>query len=252
VFTLRNIPDTYAIKSYIEEQHPKRAIVVGGGYIGIEMAENLHDAGLEVTIVELSEHVVGPLDFDMACEIHRHIRSKGVKLILGDGVKSIQEAPGGLTVSLAKETLEADLVIMAVGVRANIELARAAGLNVGRGVVVNELMQTSAVDVFAAGDAAEVVDSVSGLSVVPAIWPEAVKQGLIAARYMVESKATRADGIALNSVEIAGIPIVSVGDIDGSPTDDVITFHKGSCYRKVVMHTADYLTILAFVLTISA
>ena len=91
VFVLRNIPDTYKTKDYIDNHKPKSAAVVGGGYIGVEMAENLHSAGLDVTIIEMSDQVIAPLDYDMACDVHRHIESKGVKLILGNGVRSISD-----------------------------------------------------------------------------------------------------------------------------------------------------------------
>ena len=122
--TLRNIPDTYKIKDYITENKPKSAIVVGGGYIGIEMAENLAHAGLEVTIVEFADHVIAPLDYDMACDVHNHIREKGVNLILKDGVKAIADGENGLKVSLENDELNADMVIMSVGVRPESSIAK--------------------------------------------------------------------------------------------------------------------------------
>ena len=100
VFTLRNIPDTYRIKDFIDQKKPQRALIVGGGYIGIEMAENLHRAGLDVTVVEFLNHVIAPLDFDMAADVHNHIRQKGVKLLLETGVTGIYEEKDELLVSL--------------------------------------------------------------------------------------------------------------------------------------------------------
>ena len=120
VFTLRNIPDTYKIRGYVEEQHPKSAVVVGGGYIGVEMAENLKNAGVDVTIVELADHVIAPLDYDMACDVHRYLKEKGVGLILQNGVRSIQEEGGALRLTLSDGEIDTDLVIMAVARSARI------------------------------------------------------------------------------------------------------------------------------------
>ncbi|MEG0692413.1 MAG: FAD-dependent oxidoreductase, partial [Oscillospiraceae bacterium] len=116
VFTLRNIPDTYKIKDYITQNKPHSAVVVGGGYIGVEMAENLHSAGLDVTIVELSNQMIAPLDFDMACEVHKHIQSKGVNLILGNGVNAIKDNGDSLTITLSQGEVQADMLVMAIGV----------------------------------------------------------------------------------------------------------------------------------------
>lgn len=183
VFTLRNIPDTYAIKDYVDQKSPKSAVVVGGGYIGIEMAENLHSAGLHVTIVELLDHVIGPLDSDMAGEIHQHIRSKGVDLVLGNGVKKIEDNGSSLTVTLNDGTIEADMLIMAVGVRPESKLAADAGLEVSkRGtIIVDETMRTGDPDIYAVGDAVEIVDYVTkDKGFIPLAGP-ANKQGRIAA-----------------------------------------------------------------------
>ncbi|MDF2501177.1 MAG: nasB [Anaerosporomusa subterranea] len=216
----------------------KSAVVVGAGLIGMKTALALAVRGLSVTVVEKLPRIL-PRQLDELASglIATQVQEKGVKLALGTSVERIEQTPDGKVcgIRVDGQNLACDLVIMAVGVRANVELARTAGLNVERGIVVNEFMQTSEESIFAAGDVAEVVDTLSGLPVVPAIWPEAVEQGLIAARNMAGVKAIRIDGAALNSVEIAGMPIVSIGDIEGNANDDVITFHKGSCYRKVVM-----------------
>ena len=183
VFTLRNIPDTYKIKDYIENNKPKSAVVVGGGYIGIEMAENLHKSGLEVTIVELGEHVIAPLDFDMACDVHNHIRQNGVKLILKDGVKAISDSSTGLKVTLGNGELFADMVIMSVGVRPESSIAKNAGLKVNNhgAIIVDEHMLTSDKDIYAVGDAVEITDFVTGQKgFIPLAGP-ANKQGRIAA-----------------------------------------------------------------------
>ena len=183
VFTLRNIPDTYKIKDYIDQNGPGTAVVVGGGYIGVEMAENLHSAGLSVTLVEMQDQVIAPLDFDMACDVHRHIESKGVKLLLGRAVKSLRDTGEGLEVTLDSGQLRADMLIMAVGVRPESALAKDASLQVNpRGaIVVGDDMQTSDPDIYAVGDAVEVTDFVTGEKAVIPLAGPANKQGRIAA-----------------------------------------------------------------------
>ncbi|WMJ88772.1 CoA-disulfide reductase [Anaerocolumna sp. MB42-C2] len=186
VFTLRNIPDTYKIKDYIDKEDVRSAVVVGGGYIGIEMAENLHNAGLKVTVVEFADHVIAPLDFDMAADVHNHIRSKGVNLILKDGVKEIQNQENKLKVFLGTKEIITDMVIMSVGVRPESSLAVDAGLSVNnRGaILVNEHMQTSDKDIYAVGDAIEIRDFVTGeAGFIPLAGP-ANKQGRIAADHI--------------------------------------------------------------------
>lgn len=113
VFTLRNIPDTLKIKNYIDTEKPESAVVIGGGYIGVEMAENLAKAGLDVSIVELADHLIAPLDFDMAADVHRYIKEKGIKLFLNNGVTAIEHN----RIILQKGEINADMVIMSVGVR---------------------------------------------------------------------------------------------------------------------------------------
>lgn len=183
VFTLRNIPDTIKIKEYVEEEFPGSAVVVGGGYIGVEMAENLKKAGMEVTIVELADHVIAPLDYDMACDVHRHLRENGVTLILQNGVQSIAEEGSKLKVTLSSGQVETDMVILAVGVRPDTALAKEAGLTLNpRGaIVVDEHMLTSDPDIYAVGDAVEITDFVTGQKgYIPLAGP-ANKQGRIAA-----------------------------------------------------------------------
>jgi len=201
VFTLRNIPDTFRIKEYIEQKKPKSAVVVGGGYIGIEMAENLYCAGLEVTVVEFADHVIAPLDYDMACDVHNHITQKGVNLILNDGVEAIHDSPDGLKVTIGKGELTCDMVIMSVGVRPESSIAKNAGLSVNaRGsIIVDERMKTSDDNIYAVGDAVEIVDFITGdKGFVPLAGP-ANKQGRIAADNICginsEYKGTQGTGI---------------------------------------------------------
>jgi len=183
VFTLRNIPDTYKIKGYIEENHPKTAVVVGGGYIGVEMAENLHQAGLDVTIVEMQDQVIAPLDFDMASDVHRHILSKGVNLMLKTTVKAVREEKEGLTVVLDKGEVQADMVILSIGVRPESKIAKAAGLDVSKrgAIIVSDDMRTSDENIFAVGDAIQVTDFITNEDTLIPLAGPANKQGRIAA-----------------------------------------------------------------------
>ena len=178
VFTLRNIPDTLKIKNYIDTAKPRSAVVIGGGYIGVEMAENLVEAGLKVAIVELADHLIAPLDFDMAADVHRYIKSKGIDLHLNNGVKVIN----GNTVILQNGEITADMIILSVGVSPETAIARDCGikLNPRGSIVVNNKMQTNIPNIYAVGDAVEVEDF---LTKKPAFIPlagPANKQGRIA------------------------------------------------------------------------
>lgn len=179
VFTLRNIPDTFKIRTYIEEKKPKTAVVVGGGYIGVEMAENLRHTGLDVTIVELADHLIAPLDFDMAADVHRYIKSQGINLVLNNGINAID----GNTVILQKGSIPADMVIMSVGVRPETSLAKDCGISTNsRGsIIVDTHMRTNIDGIYAVGDAIEVVDFVTGKPAFIPLAGPANKQGRIAA-----------------------------------------------------------------------
>ena len=179
VFTLRNIPDTMRIKGFIDGSKPRKAVVVGGGYIGVEMAENLIKAGLEVSIVELADHLIAPLDADMAADVHRYIRSKGIKLFLNNGVTEITDKK----VILQNGSIEADMVIMSVGVRPETSLAKECGiaLNSRGSIIVNSHMETNYPDIYAVGDAVEVKDFVTGSAAFIPLAGPANKHGRIAA-----------------------------------------------------------------------
>ena len=179
IFTLRNIPDTIKIKQYIENAMPKSAVVVGGGYIGVEMAENLKEAGLEVSIVELADHLIAPLDFDMAADVHRYIKSKGINLYLNNGVKVIDDH----TVILQNGNIHADMVILSVGVRPETSLAQECGIKTNKrgSIIVDRNMKTNIPHIYAVGDAVEVDDFVTkSPAFIPLAGP-ANKQGRIAA-----------------------------------------------------------------------
>ena len=183
VFTLRNIPDTYKIKDYVDYKKPRSAVVVGGGFIGIETAENLRDRGVKVTLVEMANQVIGPLDYDMAAEVHNHMRSLGVDLLLEEGVSAIDHAGDGLEITTSKGKIQTDMMIMAIGVRPESSIAKDAGLAVNErgGIITNEHMLTSDSNIYAVGDAVEVVDFVTGQKVMVPLAGPANKQGRIAA-----------------------------------------------------------------------
>jgi len=183
IFTLRNLSDTFQIKDFIDKENPQRAVVAGGGYIGLEMAENLERAGLAVTIVQRGNQVIAPLDYDMACDVHRHIRQKGVQLILEQTIQSVQETETGLHLTLTGEQLSADMLIMAIGVKPESDLAKSAGLQVNEqgGIIVDETMRTSDEHIYAVGDAVEVTHFVTGQKAMIPLAGPANKQGRIAA-----------------------------------------------------------------------
>jgi len=183
VFTLRNMEDTDKIKNAIKTNQPKTAIIIGGGFIGIEMAENLSEAGLEVAIVEKAKQILNHLDIEMAAEIHRYLRRKGLTLYLNETVNEIVVSGNGLSIRLDSDKIEADMVIFAVGVTPDTAIAREAGLKLNKngGIVVDEYMKTSDPNIYAVGDAVEVIDYVSGETVMIPLAGPANKQARIAA-----------------------------------------------------------------------
>ncbi|MEG2001046.1 MAG: FAD-dependent oxidoreductase, partial [Evtepia sp.] len=213
VFTVRNIPDTDRVKNYITEQNPKTVAIMGGGYIGVEMAENLHRAGLSVTVLEMSDQVIAPLDFDMAAEVHQHMRSQGVNLMLGHAVKKIQDNGSDLTITLNEGTVQADFMIMAIGVKPETGIAKEAGLAVGiKGhIITNDEMLTSDPNIYAVGDAVEVIDFITGQSTAIPLAGPANKQGRIAADNVCggHSKYTGTQGSAI--LKIFDMTIATTG-----------------------------------------
>ena len=182
--TLWTVPDAVEIKKLVDSGKVKKAAVIGGGFIGLEMAENLKEAGADVTIVEMTDQVMAPMDYEMAQLLHENIEQNGVKLALGDGVKAFEENEKGVGITLnSGKKLDADLVILSIGVRPNGELAKAAGLetNARGGIVTDEHLLTSDKDIYAVGDVIEVEDLVFGdRTMIPLAGP-ANKQGRIAA-----------------------------------------------------------------------
>ena len=184
LFTLRTVEDTLRIKDHITQHHPKSAVLAGGGFIGLELAENLRALGLEVTIVQRPRQLMNPFDADMAALLHAEMRRNGVRLALGHTVEGFVEKDGGVDVLLKDEApLHADMVVLAIGVNPDTALAREAGLALGikGSIVVNDRMETSVPDIYAVGDAVQVKHSVTGQDALISLAGPANRQGRIAA-----------------------------------------------------------------------
>ncbi len=184
VFTLRTVEDTFRIKEFIQANQPKSAVLAGGGFIGLELAENLRELGMEVTIVQRPKQLMNPFDADMAAFIHNEMRKHGVKLALGHTVEGFEERNGGVDVLLKDEQpLHADMVVLAIGVTPDTHLAKEAGLELGikGSILVNDQMETSVPDIYAVGDAVQVKHFVTGQDALISLAGPANKQGRIAA-----------------------------------------------------------------------
>ena len=215
IFTLRNVPDTDTIKNYVNTENPKRAIVVGGGFIGLEMAENLHDLGIQVDVVEMANQVMAPLDFSMAAIVHRQLTDKGVGLHLEDGVSRFEEKDGGVTVHLRSgKQIATDMVLLSIGVRPETKLAKDAGLAIGErgGITVNDYMQTSDADIYALGDAVEVRHLVTGQPALIPLAGPANKQGRIVADNIVFGNKKKYPGsIGTSIAKVFDLTVAAAG-----------------------------------------
>ncbi|MGC8765991.1 MAG: CoA-disulfide reductase [Brevinematia bacterium] len=188
VFKLRNVEDTDRIKSFIDNENPRRVLIIGGGYIGLEIAENLHRKGIFVTIVEMTEQLMPQVDYEMASIIHQHLKSKGIEFYLNNSMVSVSNDGKKHKVELSSgKTISCDMIILATGVKPNVNFAKKAGLKIGDkgGISVNEYLQTSNPDIYAIGDAIEVNNFITGKkSLIPLAGP-ANKQGRIVADNIV-------------------------------------------------------------------
>jgi len=215
VFAVRSIPDSRRIRAWITEREARRAVVIGGGFIGLEMVENLAHRGLSVTLLEKLTQVMPPLDPEMAAPIRRHLEASGVQLRLGDGLARIVAGPGHglIVVSEGGTELPADLVILAIGVRPETRLAQEAGLDIGPrgGIVVDAQMRTSDPHIWAVGDAVEVQDVVTGQETVLPLAGPANRQGRIAAA-SIAGRASRFRGVQATAVVgVLGLTAASTG-----------------------------------------
>ncbi|GMQ55750.1 CoA-disulfide reductase [Vallitalea sediminicola] len=215
IFSLWNIPDTDAIKSYLDRNPVKKVTVIGGGFIGIEMAENMYDQGLEVNLVEMADQVMAPVDYDMAQLIHGHMAQKGIKLFLNNGVSSFVDEDGKTYVKLQDGTmLESDMVILSIGIRPNGELAKNVGLETNKrgGIIVDEYLKTSDDSIYAVGDAIEVVDYVNGNKTMIPLAGPANKQGRIVANNIVGRNEKYKGTMGTSVVKVFDLTVAATGN----------------------------------------
>jgi len=237
VFTLRNIADMDRIDEFIKTTNAKKAVVAGAGYIGLEMAENLHDRGLSVQVVEMLDQVMPGLDKEMATFLHSHLKERGVGLQLGDGVWSLHQTTSSLRVKLKSgKELDCDFAMLTVGVRPEVKLAKEAGLEIGSraGIKVNEHLQTSDPDIYAIGDAVEVRDFVLGNAALIPLAGPANKQGRMAADNICGRKRTYAG--------TQGTAILKVFDLTAAMTgaSEKVLSKTNIEYEKLYLHQANH------------
>jgi len=219
IFTLRNIPDTDKIKAYVDKQGIKSAIVIGGGYVGVEMAENLKHRGLEVTMVEAAPHIMAPLDTDLVVIVEKEIKDKGVRLILNDGVKAFRDLEGRVEITLNSDTkLSADLVILAIGVIPDTGFLKDSKILLGvKGhIVVNEKLETNAANVYAVGDAIEIMDFVTKQVGAVALAGPANKQGRIAADNIAGLNSSYKGTQGTSIIKVFGLTAAGTGNNERS------------------------------------
>ena len=227
IFTVRTLADADKIKDYVAKNDVKNAVVVGGGFIGVEMAENLAHLGIDTKLVELSDQILAPVDYEVACFAQNEMRANGVELILSDGVKSFNENEVELT---SGRKISSDIVILSIGVRPETTLAQKAGLEVNRGIKVNDSMQTSDPDIFAGGDSVEVKSFVTGEDVLIPLAGPANRQGRIIADniYGINSSYKKSQGTSV--LKVFDYTVAAVGynekllKREGIPYWKILTF----------------------------
>ncbi len=229
VFTLRTIPNAGAIVNYIDKNNPKTAVVVGGGFIGLEMAENLRERNLNVVLVEALNQVQPSIDYEMACIVHSHLRDKGVKLILEDSVTKLD---GSNVILKSGQVIESDMVIMAIGVRPENALAVQTGLEIGeKGAIrVNEYLQTNDENIYAIGDAIEVKNYINGSPAhIPLAWP-ANRQGRMVADNIYGAGKTYRGTLGTSVVKVFDLTVSSTG------MNEKLIKRQGIEYKVIHIH----------------
>lgn len=215
IFTLRNIPDTDKIKNFLVTLKPKKAVVIGGGFIGLEMVENLHHAGLEVQLVEKADQVMTPIDFSMAAVVHQHLRQKGVRLYLREGVTSFHEEENSIRIGLESgKELISDMVIFSIGVQPDIKIAKDAGLELGitGGIKVNSHMQTNDNNIYALGDAVEILNPIINKHMLIPLAGPANKQARIVADNILENNKYMYSGtIGTSIAKVFDLTVAATG-----------------------------------------
>lgn len=214
IFNLRSIPDSDRIKEFVDTRKPEAAVVVGGGFIGLEMAENLAIRGVKTTIIEKLDQMMPSLDFEMAYFLSAHLKEKGVECILGEGIRSFSQKNGRLQAHTDKgRTFDCDLVILSIGIKPENRLAMEAGLEIGPkgGIRVKATMQTSDPDIYAVGDAVEVTDYTTGFATMTALAGPANKQGRIAADNVMGRSSVFRGTLGTSVVKIFELVVASTG-----------------------------------------
>lgn len=214
IFTLWTVPDTDNIKSFIKENNPKNAVVIGGGFIGLEVAENLHAAGIHVTVAEAMDQVMAPIDYEMAQLVQENMVENGVDLILGDGVSKFSNEGKSVTITLASgRTLTADMVILSIGVRPNSILAKDAGLELNQrgGIVVDKYLKTSDPNIYALGDVIEVEDFINKGRAMIALAGPANKQGRICANNIYGANEEYKGTMGTSVAKVFDLTVASTG-----------------------------------------
>ncbi|MDK2867189.1 MAG: hypothetical protein PWP38_1504 [Clostridiales bacterium] len=236
IFTLWNIPDVDRIKDYVDRLKPKRAAVIGGGFIGLEMAENFHDLGVNVSVIEMADQVMAPVDYEMAQIVHRHLKDKKVDLYLGDGVKTFEYNNGVTKVTLSSgKVVEADVVMLSIGIRPQSELAKSAGLSLNQrgGIVVDEHLKTSDPSIYAIGDAVEVVEFVKGgKAMIPLAGP-ANKQGRICADNIAGRNTTYKGTQGTSVAKVFDLTVSATGVNEKTLKRDGLEYGKDYYYALV-------------------
>lgn len=241
IYTLRNIPDTDKIRRHVDELKPKTAVVIGGGFIGVEMAENLVERGVDVTLVDLADQVMAPLDYEMAQIVHEEMINHGVKLILKDAVSEFKDQGNTLILNSGR-TLNADLVILAIGVRPENELAKNAGLKLGpRGhIVTTKQLQTLdeqdqvVEDIYAIGDAIEVYDYIDDSKTAIALaWP-ANRQGRLVADHINGLDINYKGSLGSSVAKIFNLTVASTGN------NEKILKRKEIAYEAIHIHRGNH------------
>lgn len=229
VFTVRTLFDADNIKSYIKKKGVRKAIVIGGGFIGVEMAENLNEMGLETTLIEQQNQILAPVDYEIAAFLHNEMRDRGIELVLSDGVKKFND---NKVILNSSREIEFDIIIMAIGVRPEITLAKNAGLETARGIIVNENLQTSNPDIYAGGDGVEIKDFVTGENTLIPLAGPANRQGRIIADNIcgIESAYKNSQGTSV--LKVFDLTAASVGNNEKQLKSKNIPYWKTFVFSK--------------------
>ena len=237
IMTLKTVEDTLHMKTFIDEKKPKTAVVIGGGFIGVEAAENLIRAGINTSLIQVRNQILTFLDYDMACELHGYLRAKGLQLYLNTNVSGIEETDGKLKLLIKGEpSISADFVVMAAGVSPETELAEKAGLKLGirKAIVVDEQMRTSDPDIFAVGDAVQIKNRITGEDALFSLAGPANKQGRIAADVIAGKETGYRGALGSSVIQLFDMTAASTG------LNESAAKKAGISYEKAVLFSASH------------